>query len=185
MSDTPALIERERSCLMVVDVQTRLLPVMDAPAQVVSGCALLLEAASVLGIPSIATEQYPAGLGPTVDRLGERLAEEAVFGKIQFSAVRNPAIRGKVETLGRDTLVICGIEAHVCVLQTAMGFAAEGYRCCVVADATSSRLASNHAAAMARLRAAGIWVVTTEMVAFEWLAEAGTPEFRQLIRLIK
>ena len=179
------LIRAENCCLMIIDVQTRLLGVMDAPSQVVGGCSLMMRAARVLGVPTIVTEQYPRGLGPTVEPLAELVDDDAVFSKIDFSAARNPAIRGWIGARAPKQIVIGGIEAHVCVLQTAMGLAEEGYSCFVAADATSSRKPANQAAAMQRLRDAGVGIVTSEMVAFEWLEKAGTPAFKELIPLIK
>lgn len=179
------LIDAGKSCLMIVDVQQRLLPIMDSPRQVVSGCTLMMRAADVLGVPMVVTEQYPDGLGATVETLAELAPEEAFFSKLDFASARNPAIRGRIETLGREQIVIGGIEAHVCVLQTAIGLSQAGYRCFVAADATSSRSPANHAAAMQRLRDAGIGIVTSEMVVFEWLEKAGTPAFKTLIPLIR
>lgn len=179
------LMDSARSCLMIVDVQKRLLGAMDAPRQVVSGCTLMMKAAAVLEIPLLVSEQYPEGLGPTIEPLAELAPEDAFFSKLDFSCARNAAIRGKIGTFGREQIVIGGIEAHVCVLQTALAFTEAGYECFVAADATSSRTPSNHAAAMARMRSAGVEVVTSEMVVFEWLGRAGTPEFKELSRLLK
>lgn len=179
------LMSAENACLMVVDVQQRLLSAMDAPRAVMSGCSLMMKAAGVLDVPIVVTEQYPEGLGPTVEPLAELAPEDAFFSKIHFSSAKNPAIRGKIDDLKPDHVIIGGIEAHVCVLQTAIGLTEAGYRCFVAADATSSRTASNHAAAMSRLREAGVGIVTSEMVIFEWLEKAGTPAFRELSRLIK
>ena len=179
------LISSEKSCLMIVDVQKRLLGAMNAPRQVLSGCTLMMKAAAVLDVPMVVTEQYPEGLGPTVEELADLAPEEAFFSKIHFSSARNPAILGKIRTLAPENIVIGGIEAHVCVLQTAMALSEAGYRCFVAADATSSRTASNHAAAMQRLRDAGVGIVTSEMVVFEWLEKAGTPEFRELSQIIR
>lgn len=179
------LIDRSGSCLMIVDVQQRLLGAMDAPRQVLAGCSLLMKAADRLEIPVIVTEQYPDGLGPTVEQLAELAADDAIFSKVHFSAARNTAIRGRIDQLAPDSIVIGGIEAHICVLQTATVLADAGYRCYVVADATSSRTPANHAAAMQRLRDAGVEIVTSEMVVYEWMGQAGTPEFRDLLSLIK
>ncbi len=179
------LMNSASACLMIVDVQHRLLNAMDAPRQVVSGCSLMMKAAGVLGVPMVVTEQYPEGLGPTIEPLAELAPDDAFFSKLHFSSAANPGIRGKVETVAPEQIVIGGIEAHVCVLQTALGFKEAGYDCFVAADATSSRSPSNHAAAMARLREAGIGIVTSEMVVFEWLEKAGTPQFKELSRLLK
>ncbi len=179
------LIDRSGSCLMIVDVQQRLLGAMDAPRQVLAGCTLLMKAADRLEIPVIVTEQYPEGLGPTVEQLAELADDDAIYSKVHFSAARNSAIRSRIEQLAPGSIVIAGIEAHICVLQSATVFAEAGYRCYVVADATSSRLPSNHAAAMQRLRDAGVEIVTSEMVVYERMEQAGTAEFRDLLTLLK
>ena len=179
------LMNAKGACLMIVDVQQRLLSVMDSPRAVMSGCTLMMKAAAVLDVPVVVTEQYPEGLGPTVEPLAELAEEDAFFSKIQFSSARNPAIMGKIGSLEPEQIVIAGIEAHVCVLQTAIGLLDAGYKCFVAGDATSSRTAANHAAGMARLRESGAEIVTSEMVVFEWLEKAGTPEFKELSRLLK
>ncbi len=179
------LMSAENACLMIVDVQTRLLSAMNSPRAVMSGCSLMMKAAGVLDVPIVVTEQYPEGLGPTVEPLAELAPEDAFFSKIHFSSAKNTAIRGKIDSLKPNQVIIGGIEAHVCVLQTAMGLQEAGYQCFVAADATSSRSAANHAAAMSRLRDAGVGIVTSEMIVFEWLDKAGTPEFKELSRLLK
>ena len=131
------------------------------------------------------TEQYPEGLGPTVETLAELAPEDAFFSKLYFSSAKNTAIKGKIDTLNAKQIVIAGIEAHVCVLQTTIEFLDAGYACFVVGDATSSRKAANHAAGLARLREAGAEIVTTEMVVFEWLEKAGTPQFREMSSFLK
>ena len=145
----------------------------------------MMKAAGVLEVPIVVTEQSPEGLGPTVEPLAELAPEDAFFSKLHFSSARNPAIRGKLETLKPSQVIIGGIEAHVCVLQTAIGLQEAGYQCFVAADATSSRTAANHAVAMSRLRDAGVGIVTSEMIVFEWLEKAGTPQFKELSRLLK
>ena len=179
------LMNADGACLLIVDVQQRLLTAMDAPRAVMSGCALMMKAAGVMNVPIVVTEQYPEGLGPTVEQLAELAPEDAFFSKVHFSSAKNTAIMGKIETLKPKQIVIAGIEAHVCVLQTTIGLLDIGYQCFVAGDATSSRLAANHAAGMARLREAGAEIVTSEMVVFEWLEKAGTPEFRELSSLLK
>ncbi|MEE9140119.1 MAG: hydrolase [Alphaproteobacteria bacterium] len=179
------LIDLEKSCLLVVDIQGKLLSVMEASGRVTANTAILLKAAARLGIPVLASEQYPKGLGPTADALGPLIPEGAVLEKTHFSCADVPEYRDRLGELGREQAVITGIEAHVCVLQTALGLKRQGYECFVVSDAVSSRTRENHAAAMDRLRGDGVGVVTTEMVLFEWLGRAGTPEFKELSALIK
>jgi nicotinamidase-related amidase len=179
------LMKAHDACLMIIDVQQRLLTVMNSPRAVVGGCSLMMKAAEVMKIPMLVTEQYPEGLGATVSSLAKLAPEQAFFAKVDFSAVANTAIKGKIDVLKPKQIVIAGLEAHVCVLQTTIGLLDLGYECFVVGDATSSRTAANHAAGLARLREAGAEIVTSEMVVFEWLQKSGTPEFRALSGLLK
>lgn len=183
------LIDAARSQLLVIDLQERLLPAVHEAGRVLARTRLLLRAAGALGVPVVVTEQYPRGLGPTVPGVQEALpAGAAVLEKIAFSAAAEEAVAGRVrEGLagGRDQLVIAGTEAHVCVLQTALGFLGRGFAVFVVEDAVSSRDPAGVAAAAARLRHAGCGWVTSEMAVFEWLGRAGTEAFRDLLPLIK
>ena len=142
-------------------------------------------AAARLGVPILASEQYPKGLGPTAAELKPLVPEGCTLEKIEFSCAANEPHVNRLRRLQRRQAVIAGIEAHVCVLQTALGLKSAGYDCFVVADAVGSRAPANLAAALARLRDSGIPVVTTEMVLFEWLGCAGTPEFKELSALIR
>jgi nicotinamidase-related amidase len=179
------LMDAERSTLLLVDVQENLAPVMADPRMVYRNCALLLRAAARLDIPVVASEQYPKGLGHTMGELAALLPEGAAMEKIHFACSAEPAIAEKLAALDRKQVVIAGIEAHVSVLQSALGLNAQGFEVFVVADACSSRLPANHQAALARLAANGIGVVTTEMAVFEWLHRAGTPAFKDMVALIK
>lgn len=179
------LIRADSSCLLVVDIQDRLAPVMAEPEKVVGNTALLLKAASRLDVPVLVSEQYPAGIGHTVSELTDLLARGCVVEKMHFSCLGEDAYRRRLETFGRPQAVVAGIEAHVCVLQTTEDLLAAGHDVFVVADATSSRKRSNHEAALERLQSAGARIVTTEMVLFEWLAKAGTAAFKDIIPLIK
>lgn len=178
-------IRADDSCLLVVDIQDRLLPKMAHPERVVANTAVLLQAAGRLGVPVLASEQYPRGLGPTVADVAQRLPAGAVVEKLAFSCLGEPGFAERFRALGRSQAVVCGMEAHVCVMQTVDDLAAAGTRTFVVADAASSRDAANHELAMARMAQAGAVVVSTEMVVFEWLARAGTDAFRELSALIK
>jgi nicotinamidase-related amidase len=182
---TPMLIRRDDSVLFVVDEQARLAPAMFSRDQAVANTAILIRAATRLGVPVLASEQYPKGLGPTVPEIAALLPAGAMMEKMRFSCACDPGILARVAELGRRQVVVAGMEAHVCVLQTALGLKERGYEVHVVADATSSRRPESHALAMERLRLAGIPVVNTEMVVFEWLEQAGTVEFRELVALIK
>ena len=179
------LIDAAGSCLLVVDIQERLLPAVAEPEAVVANTVTLLKAAQTLGIPVIASEQYPKGIGHTVGDVAALLPADVVVEKLHFSCLSDDEFARRLAALGRRQAVVVGLEAHVCVLQTAEGLLTAGYDVFVVADAVASRRPTNHAVALRRLEAAGARIVTTEMVAFEWLGQAGTPAFREVSRLIK
>jgi nicotinamidase-related amidase len=180
---------RDRSQLVVIDVQERLLPAMQDPDGVVTNCRRMIQAARRLGIPATVSEQYPRGIGPTVEPLrGEAGGDVPVLPKMHFSCLRDGALRDRFQGLrggGRNQAVLAGIESHVCVTQTALDFIAAGYETFVVADAVSSRAAHSRDFALHRLRQAGAVIVTCEMALFEWLEMAGTPEFKDLLALVK
>jgi nicotinamidase-related amidase len=179
------LIERDKSCLLIVDVQEKLAPAVSDPANVIRNAGILMRAAARLGVPLVVSEQYPQGLGATVPELRALAPESARIAKLSFSCADDPALRQRIKEAQRSLIVIVGMEAHVCVLQSALGFQQAGYKIVVVADAISSRAPANRDAALQRLRENGAEVATTEMVLFEWLGQAGTPEFKELSKLIK
>ena len=186
---SPALVQRGRSALAVIDMQERLMPAIADADAVTRAAGILIEAARHLEVPVVVTEQYPKGLGPTVETIAGRLPNGArVVEKMTFSAARNLDFAAHLEGLkadGRDHIVVCGVESHVCVMQTAADLSAQGYGVHIVADACSSRARASKDAALARFDALDISCVTTEMVLFEWLETAGTPEFKALSRLVK
>ena len=179
------LIDRDRSCLLVVDIQERLAPKMAAPEQVIENSGVLMKAAARLSVPILVSEQYPRGLGHSVAEIAALAPVEAVVEKIHFSCLADDGFARRYSALQRPQAVVTGIEAHVCVLQTVEQLLDADADVFVVADATSSRDARNHSAAMDRLRDAGARIATTEMVVFEWLGRAATPEFKELSALIK
>lgn len=182
------LIHRDKSFLLVIDVQERLLPAMQGGDEMLRNTGILIEAARRLDIPALASEQYVKGLGATVEPLRGVLGNAPRVEKMHFSCMADDAFRarlGEYATAGRNQAVLAGIEAHVCVLQTALGLREAGFEVFVVADATASRKVDNHALAMARCRQNGVQVVATEMVVFEWLHVSGTDEFRIVSKLIK
>ncbi len=178
-------LEKDRSILLVIDVQERLAAVMHGRDAMVANTVVLIRAAAHLGVPLLASEQYPKGLGPTVPEVRDVLAAGSVVEKVSFSCVDEPGWVSRLEAGGRSQAVVCGIEAHVCVLQTALDLAGSGLEVAVVEDATTSRRPENKSAACARLAANGIEVVTTEMVVFEWLKLAGTAEFKEVSGLVR
>jgi nicotinamidase-related amidase len=147
---------------------------------------VLLSAAGRLSVPTTVTEQYPQGLGPTVPDIAERVhGREVTFPKLTFSAAAEPAVLSRLRQSRRGQIVVAGVEAHVCVLQSAIGLQQLGYQVGVVGDATTSRKPASVELALERLRQNGVSIVSTEMVLFEWLGRAGSDEFRELSRLIR
>jgi len=179
------LMKSDDSCLLVVDVQSKLAPVVAGSERVVENTATLMKSAARLGVPMLVSEQYPQGLGATVDDLACLAPNDSVVEKVDFSCLGDAAFAERFDGLGRNQAVVAGMEAHVCVLQTAMHLIERGTDVYVVSDAVSSRQLGNAEMALERLRGAGAEVVTTEMVVFEWLGRAGTPEFKELSALIK
>jgi isochorismate hydrolase len=177
------LLSKTASRLVVVDVQQKLLEHIPVAGSLVENCRRLVRGAQVLDVPVAATEQYPAGLGPTTQVLSELLDE--IPEKLRFSCAECldwvPEGEGQEQ---RDQVVVCGIEAHVCVLQTSLDLAAQGFRVFVVADAVASRHKLDWKIALGRLADSGVVVLTTESVLFEWCEVAGTDEFRQISRLV-
>jgi nicotinamidase-related amidase len=178
------LLDRDRSQLLMVDIQERLLPAMSDPATVVKNGGRLLEAARTLAVPVVVSEQYPAGLGRTVPELANLAPANSVHEKVEFSCFANPALHAALSGATRQT-VIFGIEAHVCVLQSAIEMAAAAHDVTVVVDAIGSRAPESKEVALRRMQDGGVRLATTEMVLFEWLRRAGTPEFKAISRLIR
>ncbi len=158
---------------------------MNAPELVIENVSRLLKAAAILNIAVLASEQYPKGLGHTIEPIASLLPEGAVQEKQAFSCMADSDYVARFNGLNKPQAIICGIEAHVCVLQTASDLIDSGKKVFVVADATSSRVTANHMLALERVKTAGAEIVTCEMVLFEWLRRAGTPEFKEISGLVK
>lgn len=175
------MIDAERSALLVSDMQEKLLPVIDEHESLVESVAWLVRVAQRIGVPVAAVEQYPKGLGRLAVPLRNLVPEGAVAQKTHFSCVSAQCL---VDLPGADRpqVVIAGIEAHVCVLQTALELTEEGKEVYVVADAVGSRRRSDRDLALWRMRQEGVRIVSREMVAFEWLGRADTPLFRDVSR---
>ena len=184
MNRPRALLMRADEChLLVVDVQEKLLPKMTDAAPVSENLGRLVAAARRLNVAMTFSEQYPKGLGSTVPVLAALLSEDERFEKTSFSCFRNGALSDRLRVVKQ--LVIAGLEAHVCVLQTALDAVAMAIPVFVVGDAVSSRVRESKSLAVDRLRQEGVRVVTTEMVLFEWLEAAGTDMFRDISKLVK
>jgi len=178
----PALADAADCRLLVVDCQERLVPHVAGGDAVVARAANLLGAARVLDIPVRVSEHYPQGIGATVAALRSLVADHEVLRKEHFSCVAEPALRPVLLESSRRTLVVAGMEAHVCVMQTALEAHAAGLRVLLVADAVGSRREEDRALALARMREAGITLVSREMLIFEWARRGATDTFRELHR---
>lgn len=181
---SPDLLSRDASRLLIIDLQERLLAAMPDATAVLDGCLLLVQAARRLGVPVHATEQYPRGLGPTVEPL-RGLVGGAAVEKLRFSAAGCFEWGAAAGDTDRPQVVLAGIEAHVCVLQTALDLMACGFRVSVVVDAVASRHPRDAQVALDRLRDQGATLTTAESVLFEWCEAAGTPEFKELSAWVK
>jgi nicotinamidase-related amidase len=167
--------------VLLVDLQQRLMPAIHDNEVVVARAVRLAEAARLLDVPIFATEQYPAGLGPTVPALAAY--PQKVMAKTAFSPVGDPDFSSLLPA-GAGEVVVAGCEAHVCVLQTVLGLVGAGRRVVVAADAVGSRDPADRAAAIDRARQHGAEIVTSEMVLFEWLRDARHPRFREVQKLL-
>lgn len=172
------LMDVAKSCLLVVDIQERLVPAIHEGSRVVDNTGWLMDIAGHLDVPVLVSEQYPRGLGHTVASLAERGTDGGVVEKIHFSCAASPECTERLDALDRSQIIVTGIEAHVCVLQSALGLLAQGKEVFVVADAVSSRKASDAELALTRMGREGVRIVSREMVAFEWLHQAGTETFK-------
>lgn len=184
----PMTLDRERTALVVIDVQERLFPAMDADhrEEVMRNIKVLTATARRLHLGMLVTEQYPKGLGHTLQEVKDTLpAEVQPVEKVAFSCLGVDAFRSRLAATGARQLLLAGIEAHVCVLMSALDLLAEGYAVHIVADAVTSRTQANWRLAMAQLRQAGAVVTTTETVLFQLLRQADTDDFRELARLIR
>ncbi len=178
-------IELNQSAGLVIDIQEKLFPHMAQNEELLRRTSILLEGLRVLNIPLIVTEQYPKGLGPTIQPLTGLLKDEQVHEKISFSCCGDPAVMDQIQALDRDILIICGIEAHVCVLQTVVDLLEQGYRPVVVEDCISSRNPADLRVAVERMRSEGAIISTSESILFELARVAGTEQFKAISRLVK
>ncbi len=176
------LLDRRRCTLVVIDVQDKLLPAVCDGPRLVEDLVTLVRGANELAVPALVTEQYPHGLGPTVAPLRSLLP--APIEKLRMSASRSLGWPPASET-DRWQVVLCGLETHVCVLQTAFDLVSLGYQVFVPVDAVSCRVAIDGEIALRRMTAAGIALTTIEGVLFEWLESAEAPEFKAISRLVR
>ncbi|MBM3789515.1 MAG: hydrolase [Acidobacteria bacterium] len=178
--------QAEAGLLLVIDVQEKLWPLIANKEQVRDRCRILMEGAKHLGVPVILSEQYPKGLGSTIEEIRQNQADGTpVCSKTAFGCLGDAGLAHRIGQSGRRQLVLCGIEAHVCVMQTALEAIREGYRVAVVADAVGSRDEANRRLGLERARAAGATIVSSEMMLFEWMRDSRHPAFKAISALIK
>lgn len=182
------LCETDNSQLVIVDVQQRLVAAIPAePLKLMTkNSALLLDAAAILGIPTLCSEQYPAGLGSTVTAIAEHLPGDIEkIEKTCFSCTGSEIFQQRIENSGRRQIVLAGMEAHVCILQSAVQLLQQGFEVFVVEDAVCSRKERHHRNAMERMRQTGVMITNTESVVFEWMRDARHEHFRKISALLK
>jgi nicotinamidase-related amidase len=183
-------LARARAALLVVDIQERLAPAMphDVLPLVTRNAQILIQAARQLGLPIVVSQQYPRGLGLTMSSIEEALAGSLQlhrFDKLEFSAAASPEFAALAPMLGRDQWIVCGMETHVCVYQTARGLVGRGFAVHVAADAVCSRTKANWQVGLSLAERAGAIVTSTEACVFDLLERAGSEEFRALSRIVK
>ncbi|MBV6288068.1 hydrolase [Pseudomonas aegrilactucae] len=172
------LIDPSKATLLVIDVQEKLIGAVSDPGGTLARTRWLLAATAQLELPTVISEQYPKGLGPTVAALTAAAPAAQVVEKLHFSCVAANCLPASL--MARGQVIVCGMETHVCVLQTVLGLRALGKQVFVVEDACDSRTAANKAAGLQRMRDAGASIVTREMVVFELMGSASHPDFRAI-----
>lgn len=181
------ILDTERSLLVVIDVQERLCAAMNPEvlAQLVRNAGILLDSAQKLSVPVIFTEQYVKGLGPTLAELKGKAPAAACHEKLSFSCCGNQDFVRQIRESGRTQIVICGMETHVCVLQTVLDLLNDGFNVHLVKDAVMSRSNDNRQTAIEAMVQAGAVPTSTESVVFQWLKVAGTDSFKKVSKLVK
>jgi nicotinamidase-related amidase len=181
---SPELMNRDDTALVVVDVQEKLMPLIVGHERIAWNIGRLLDGAKILGVPTVATEQYPQGLGHTLPQLATKI-EAAIPEKLLFSCGACGDLFTQLAERGAHRLLLCGIEAHVCVQQTAMDLMAAGFRIYLAVDAIGARYDIDRDIALRRMESSGATLTTTEAALFEWCEAAGTPEFKQISQLVR
>lgn len=180
---SPDLMNADDTALLVVDVQERIAQAMANAATLVWNCRRLIEGAKILGVTVAATEQAPQKLGPTVEPLASLLPDRRE--KLAFSCGERGELAEGWREAGRHRVLLCGVETHVCVQQTALDLVAAGFFVYLAVDAATARHAIDHEVALRRMESAGVTLTTCEAALTEWAVRAGTPEFKQISRLAK
>ncbi|MFY9223125.1 MAG: hydrolase [Blastocatellia bacterium] len=178
------LLKRTETALLIIDLQEKLMPVIYNRTEIFSNVNKLIAGAEILSVPIIITEQYSKGLGHTCSDV-QLPNNPLIIEKMCFSSMLSNEVVNKLQELKIKSLIIAGVEAHVCVLKTALDALSQGFEVHIVADAVSSRKAFDKETALERLRQVGSYIVTVEMILFQLMDFAGTEEFKKISRLIK
>jgi nicotinamidase-related amidase len=179
------MLEIEHCCLTVVDVQGKLAQLMHGRDALFKNIQILIQAAKILEIPILWCQQCPDALGPTVPEIAQHLTDIEPINKVAFSCCGAEKFNAGLKELGRNQILLCGIETHVCIYQTAIDLLRQDFNVEVIADAVSSRALENKQIALNRLSTEGVKISCTEMVLFELLKTAEHPQFKQVAKLIK
>lgn len=179
------LLTRDASLLVLIDPQARLMPAIQHGDALATRLAHLIDAARLLGVPVMATEHCPQAIGPLLACIRDRLRPDEIVEKRHFSAWSEPAFRAALGATSRRQIVIAGVEAHVCVAQTALALAEADHQVFCITDAVGSRREQDRQTALTRFAQAGIGPVTMEAVLFEWLESADHPAFKPVLEIIK
>ena len=179
------ILDKSNTVLLIIDIQERLAAVMKMKDAVVENCLHLIELSKMLSIPIIVTEQYPKGLGPTVEPIRSALSDYRPVEKVTFSCCDEPSFLDAIRNLNRKTLIVTGMETHICILQTSIGLLRERFNVHLVRDAVCSRTKENWRTACEFLRDAGAVITCTETALFQLLQRAGTEEFKAISKRIK
>ncbi len=181
------MIKREDSALLVVDMQERLFAAMKEKVQknLLKNTGILIETANLYNLPVIVSEQYRKGLGPTMEELAEKIKDTDFLEKLHFDCMKEETLSDTLTSTGKNTIIIAGIEAHVCVFQTALTLLKKRKNVIIASDAVGSRRKHDWVTALSALSAAGAVIYPTETISFMILEKAGTPEFKQLAPLFK
>ena len=166
-------------------MQNRLVSAMVAPDHTITNTCLLREVAEKIMVPSILTEHHPEGLGATIPTIKNAAGQPPVLSKLCFSCLQDSSFATAFTSLNRQQVILTGMEAYICVGQTAASLLDEGYEVFLVSDAIASRTLENKNACLPRLNAAGVSIVTTGIAIFEWLGQAGTSAFKEMLLLVK
>ena len=178
-------LDKDKAVLVVVDIQERLMVAMKHTKKLYRNTCTMVEGAKVLGLPVLVTEQYPRGLGPTVDEVKAVLPAYEPIEKLTFSCCGEDGFMEAVKDTGCSQIILVGSETHVCVLQTALGLLGDGYTVHLVRDAVCSRTKENFLAGLDIMREAGAVITTSETALFQMLVRAGTDEFKAISKLVK